>query len=162
MSGRIIKRPGWPAIAGLLVLIACACGHPSKGTDMSHSNAEGLWQQSREVAAAGEVGSLGDTYTFQYQGELVTLHLMTLGKTSWRAADDFYKLKARWQDSTLQYLTPVGQWIPLATFDGAKFVAAGDGKRREYARITPEQVADFSAGILAPDRAPFDYARSMK
>jgi len=153
----------WPRIVGLILLVASACGHSSKGIDMSHSDAEGLWQQSREVPAPGTEGhSLADTYTFKYQGGLVTLHLMTMSKTSWRSPDDFYTLKSRWQGDALQYLTPVGQWIDLATFEAGRFVASGDGKRREYARITPDQIAEFSAGILTPDRPAFDYSRSMK
>jgi hypothetical protein len=160
---RRTNMAAWPRIVCLILLVASACGHSSKGTDMSHSDAEGLWQQSREVPAPGTEGhSLADTYTFNYQGGLVTLHLMTMSKVSWRSPDDFYTLKSRWQGDTLQYLTPVGQWIDLATFEGGQFVASGDGKRREYARIMPDQIAGFSAGILKPDRPAFDYSRSMK
>lgn len=130
---------------------------------MSHSDTEGLWQQSREVPASGTEGkTLSDTYTFKYEAGLVTLRLLTISKTSWRSPDSFYTLKSRWQGDTLEYLTPVGQWVDLATFEDGHFVATGDGKRREYARIKPDQIADFSAGILKPDRAAHDYAQSMK
>jgi hypothetical protein len=150
-------------IACAILWVAVACGHSSKGTEMSHSDAEGLWQQSREVPASGSDGkTLSDVYTFRYQAGLVTLRLLTVGKTSWRSPDSFYTLKSRWQGDTLEYLTPVGDWVALATFEHGQFVATGDAKRREYARIAPDQIADFSAGILKPDRPAFDYTQSMK
>jgi len=130
---------------------------------MSHSDAEGLWQQSREVPAPGTEGkSLSDTYTFKYESGLVTLHLLTISKANWQSPDGFYTLKSRWESNTLQYLAPLGQWTDLAAFEGGQFVASGDGMRREYARITPDQVADFSAGILLAGRPVHDYARTMK
>ena len=151
------------AVAILLLSFASACAHPSKGPAMTHSDAEGLWQQACEIPAPGAGGAaLSTTYTFQYQAGVVTLRLLALGKVSWRSADDFYALKARWQGDMLQYLTPVGQWVDLASFEAGQFVALGDGKRREYDRITPDQVAEFSAGIVDPARVAFDYTRSMK
>lgn len=130
---------------------------------MSHSDAEGLWQQSQEVPAPGTEGkTLSDIYTFKYQAGLVTLRLMTVSKVSWRSPDGFYTLKSRWQGDTLEYLTPVGEWVELATLEHGQFVATGGGKRREYSRIPDAQIADFNAGILKPDRPPHDYAMSMK
>lgn len=124
---------------------------------MTHSDAEGLWQQASEAPATGTDGkSLSDIYTFKYEHGLVTLRLMAISKVSWRSPDGVYSLKSRWQGDALQYLPPTGEWTELATFEGGKFVATGDGKRREYARITPDQVADFNAAIKA-DRPAFDY-----
>jgi hypothetical protein len=128
---------------------------------MSHSDAEGLWQQSSEVAAPGTEGkSLSDIYTFKYDQGLVTVRLLTVSKMNWRSLDGFYTLKSRWQGDTLQYLAPLGQWIDLAEFENGRFVASGDGKRREYTRITPDQVADFNSAILKPDRPVFGYQRT--
>lgn len=128
---------------------------------MGHSDAEGLWQQSREVPATGAPGkSLDDTYTFRYEGGLVTLRLLVISSADWKVDDGFYVLKSRWEGNTLYYLPPVGQWTDLATFENGKFVMYGDGKKREYDRIQPAQVADFSKDILKPDRPPFDYDRT--
>jgi hypothetical protein len=150
-------------IAWLALWIASACGHPSKGTAMSHGDAEGLWQQSREVPAPGTEGnSLSGPYTFKYEAGLVTLHLPTISKASWRSPDGFYTLRTRWHGDTLQYLTPVGEWVDLASFEDGRFVVSGEGKRREYARITPDKIAEFSAGILKPGRPAHDYAQSIK
>jgi len=129
---------------------------------MSHSNAEGLWQQSQETPAPGAANNpLPDIYTFKYEHELVTVRLTSISKVSWRSPDEFYALKTRWQGDTLQYLAPLGQWTDVATFEHGHFAVSGEGLTREYARITPEQVADFNADILKP-RPPHDYARTMK
>lgn len=145
----------------LVLLVISACGHRNKGTAMSHSDAEGLWQQSSEVAALGTEGkSLSDIYTFKYDHGLVTVRLLMISKMNWRSPDGFYTLKSRWQGDTLQYLAPLGQWTDLAEFENGRFVASGDGKLREYTRITPDQVADFNAAILKPDRPVFDYQRA--
>lgn len=130
---------------------------------MTHSDAEGLWQQAREIPAPSTEGQvLSDTYTFKYEAGQVTLRLLTISKVSWRSPDGVYVLKSRWQGDTLEYLTPVGQWVDLATFEHGQFIATGDGKRREYARISPDQVAEFSADIIKPGRPAHDYAQSIK
>lgn len=128
---------------------------------MSHSNAEGLWQQSREVPAPDTAGkSLSDIYTFKYEGDLVTLRLLAVSPPTWASADSFYALKARWQGDTLEYLAPLGQWTELASFEHGQFVMAGDGVKREFVRIAPDQVADFNADIRKAARPAFDYARA--
>jgi hypothetical protein len=130
---------------------------------MSHNDAEGLWQQSREIPAPGtEAKSLPDTYTFKYEGGLVTLRLLSMSPVSWQSADGFYTLKSRWEGDVLQYQAPLGQWTELAAFEHGRFAVSGDGMTREFARITPDQVADFNADILKPGRPLHDYSRSMK
>jgi hypothetical protein len=130
---------------------------------MSHSDAEGLWQQSREVPAPGTEGkSLSDTYTFKYEHGLVTLRLLVISKVSWKSPDGFYTLKSRWVGDTLEYLAPLGQWTEVAVFEHGQFVASGSGKRREFVRITPDQVVDYNADILKANRTAHDYERTMK
>jgi hypothetical protein len=90
---------------------------------MSHNDAEGLWQQSRETPTPGTEGkSLPDTYTFKYEGGLVTLRLLSISPVSWQSADGVYALNARWDGDVLQYLAPLGQWTELATFLHGRFV----------------------------------------
>jgi hypothetical protein len=144
----------------LILLLVSACGH-TKGNAMTHSDAEGLWQQAREVPAPGaDARHLPDIDAFKYEHELVTLRLMAFPKVSWRSADGFYALKSRWQGDTLQYLPPTGEWTDLAVFQNGGFVATGDGMRREYARIAPDQVAERNADLRKPDRPVFDYEQT--
>ena len=147
------------SILTLVLVLASACDHSGKGTAMSHSDAEGLWQQAREIPATNAQGTLDDTYTFRYEHGLVTLRLLVVSKVNWKSADGFYTLESRWDGNTLSYRAPLGQWSQLATLENGKFVVYGDGKKREYERIQPDQVADFSKPILT-DRAPFDYDRA--
>jgi hypothetical protein len=91
---------------------------------------------------------------------MVTMRLLVVSDVDWRSNDGFYTLETRWDGNTLYYRAPLGQWSAVATLENDKFVAYGDGKKREYERIQPDQVADFSKEILAPGRAPFDYSRT--
>lgn len=130
---------------------------------MSHGDREGLWQQSREVPAPGTEGkNLPDTYTFKYEREQVTIRLMVLSSATWVSPDGVYALKSRWQGDTLQYLAPSGQWADLAEFENDRFVVSGDGFKREYARVTPEQVPAYNADIVKLGRQLFDYRQTMK
>jgi hypothetical protein len=155
MKRGIVKRF---VIACVVLLFTSTCGHSRGGAAMSHSDAEGLWQQAREIPTSGGVGKrLDDTYTFKYEHDLVTLRLLVVSKARWKSDDSFYALKARWEGNTLYFLPPLGQWTALAAFEDGKFVMYGDGKKREYERVAPEQVAEFSKDILRPDRSVFDY-----
>jgi hypothetical protein len=147
----------------LIVLFMIACGHNDKETPMSHSDAEGLWQQVREVPTPGTEGkSLPEIYTFRYQRDLITLRLLVISNATWASPDGVYTLKSRWQGNTLQYLAPAGQWADLATFEDGRFVVSGDGLKREYVRVTPSQVPEYNADILKADRPVFDYSHTMK
>lgn len=163
MSCSAVIRTRYDVILCLIAISGIICGHSDKGTAMSHSDAEGLWQQSREVPAPGtESKSLPDTYTFKYQADLVTLRLLVISRASWASPDGVYTLKSRWQGDTLQYLAPAGQWVDLARFESGQFVVSGDGMKREYARITPDQVPEYNADILKAGRRVFDYSRTTK
>jgi hypothetical protein len=147
----------------LVFLFTSACGHLSKGAAMSHADAEGLWQQSREVPAPGTEGkSLLQVHTFKYQSGLVTMRLLVISSATWASPDGVYTLKSRWQGDTLQWLAPSGQWDDLADFKNGRFVISGDGVMREFARITPDQIVDYNAAILKPDRPVFDYGHMRK
>lgn len=121
--------------------------------------AEGIWQQSKEVAAEVPADQhLSNTTAFQYQDGCVTMYLLSISKFRYASDDSFYKLSAKWEGNVLYFRFPNGTWDALATFTNGHFEAYGDGKRREFERVTPEQVAEYSKGILKPDRALFDYS----
>jgi hypothetical protein len=50
------------------------------------------------------------------------------------------------------HLAPAGQWVDVASFEDGRFVVSGDGMKREYARITPDRVPEYSADILKHPR----------
>jgi hypothetical protein len=98
-------------------------------------------------------------FTFAYDGEYVTLRLLTLRTGQWKSADDFYKLQSRWEGNTLYYRPPFGSWTELASFEDGRFVNVGNGKKRIFGKITDEQVVPWNAAILSPGREAHDYRR---
>ena len=149
-------------IAGALLMGYLSCNPPGNKTTMQGTtmkDAEGIWQQASEVKAETAPGQhLSDTYTFQYAQGHVTMALLAISKFKGTSDDGFYLLDSRWEGNKLLIRFPNGDWDELATFQNGHFEQYGDGLRREYARITPDQVAPFSKGILKADRELYDYS----
>jgi hypothetical protein len=124
------------------------------------AHTHGLWQFQSEIAFEHEPGrQVHDIFTFAYDGVCVTLRLLTLDEGRWKSADDFYKLQAKWEGSTLYYRPPFGPWTELASFEDGRFVNVGNGRKRIFGKITDDQVVPWNAAILTPGRAPHDYRR---
>lgn len=121
--------------------------------------AQGLWQFVREEPVADDRGrQVNDCMTFCLEGDSVVLRLLSLHAGRWKAADDFYRLAARWQGRMLQYRPPFGDWADLASFERGRFIDVGNGKRRIFARIEPDEVLDWNRAVLRR-RAAHDYRR---
>jgi hypothetical protein len=124
-----------------------------------HEDAIGLWQlcETQQVPDDGRGRLTNDAYIFRYDGDTVTLRLVTVNPAMWKSDDDFYRLAARWDGDMLTYRPPFGDWAELAEFRGDHFEDVGGGTRRIFERIGEDQVADWNRAILAP-RAPHDYS----
>jgi hypothetical protein len=124
-----------------------------------HSDAIGLWQlrDTQEIADDGSGRLTNDVYIFRYDGQTVTLRLMTLHPGPWKSEDDFYRVAARWNDSMLEYRPPFGDWTEIGAFHGDHFEDVGSGIRRVFGRIGEDEVADWNRAILKP-REPHDYS----
>jgi hypothetical protein len=126
---------------------------------VSADRASGLWQVREEVPVDDDAGRLvNDVYIFRFDGETVTLRLLTPRIGQWKSDDDFYRVAAEWRGDTLFYRPPFGDWVELATFEDDRFVDVGSGRKRIFGRIDDSEVADWNAAILAP-REPHDYRR---
>jgi hypothetical protein len=124
---------------------------------VSAERASGLWQVREDVPVDDDGGRLAnDVYIFRYDGETVTLRLLTTRIGQWKSDDDFYRLAAEWRGDTLFYRPPFGDWAELATFEDDRFVDVGSGRKRIFGKIDESEVADWNAAILAP-REPHDY-----
>jgi hypothetical protein len=124
-----------------------------------HEDAIGLWQL-RETQTVEDDGSgrlTNDAYTFRYDGDTVTLRLLTTNPAMWKSDDDFYRLAARWDGDMLSYKPPFADWAELAAFKGDHFEDVGGGTRRIFERITDDAVPDWNRAILKP-REPHDYS----
>jgi hypothetical protein len=124
-----------------------------------HDDAIGLWQlretQSTDDDAGGRLTN--DAYIFRYDGDTVTLRLVTMNPAMWKSDDDFYRLAARWDGDMLSYRPPFADWAELAAFKGDHFEDVGGGTRRIFGRIADDEVADWNRAILTP-REPHDYS----
>jgi hypothetical protein len=123
-------------------------------------DASGLWQVNQEVAVADDGGRPGgDTVIFRFDGDTVTMSLLALHPGPLRSDDGFYRLAAECRDDELWYRPPFGDWVQLATFEDGHFVDIGSGRKRIFARISDDDVAEWSRAILSP-RARHDYGAS--
>jgi hypothetical protein len=90
---------------------------------------------------------------FRCHGDTVTLWLMTRKAWQHRSADDYYRVKARWQGNDLYILYPYGRWEKFATFADGKFREAnGDGPPWVFEKVRPTPP-------LSRVREPYDYRR---
>jgi hypothetical protein len=131
----------------------------SKPSDTKRDAAIGLWQlRATETVEDDVSGRLtNDAYIFRYDGDTVTLRLITTNPAMWKSDDDFYRLATRWDGDMLTYRPPFTDWTELASFDGDHFEDVGSGTRRIFGRISDDEVADWNRAILTP-REPHDYS----
>jgi hypothetical protein len=119
---------------------------------MSHEDAIGLWQlrETQQVDDDGSGRLTNDAYTFRYDGETVTLRLLTTNPAMWRSDDDVYRLESRWAGDMLTYRPPFGDWAELAAWRGDHFEDAGGGTRRIFARVDEDEVPEWNRAVVAP------------
>src|SRR5437016_2440017 len=93
--------------------------------------AVGLWAVSVEQVdrlnriadAAGENVYYAGAAPFYFDGETVTMSLVTEKVWEWHSEDDYYRLRAKWIGDDLYWLAPFGGWGKLATFRAGVFEA---------------------------------------
>jgi hypothetical protein len=121
-------------------------------------NLAGIWQAKKEVNIDDDKGKeINEHYVFYYKGDSVTIRLINMHPVFWKSEDDFYKLKAKLENNTLYYLPPFGNWTELAVLENNQFVIIGNGKKRIFKRILPEEVFDWNKAILKENRSLHDY-----
>jgi hypothetical protein len=121
----------------------------------------GLWQFQREESVDDDGGRPArNTRLFKFDGDTVTLRLLSPHRQWWSSPDNFYRLAARFDDDTLSYRPPFGDWTQLATFEDDGFVEIGGGRKRIFAKIEGTALAERDRPILAP-REAHDYRRRV-
>ena len=121
------------------------------------AQATGLWQVAEDVPVTDDGGRAAlDTYIFAFDGETVTLRLVTTTLGQWKSEDDFYRLAAECRGEALYFRLPFADWLELATFEDGRFVQVGSGRKRIFARIADGEVAGWNRAILA-SREVHDY-----
>lgn len=113
---------------------------------------------AREVEAETEADQhLTNTIIFKYEDGHVTMALLAISKFKGASEDGYYKLSSRWQGDDLSIRFPNGAWEEFASFRSGHFELLGDGIRREFERITPEQVEPRHLGLIKTGREVFEY-----
>lgn len=120
--------------------------------------AEGIWQFVRDEPVEDDHGKkMSDLFTFRYGDSAVTIRLMSLSPFFQSSSDGFYTLKCQWTGNTLQYLSPSGSWTELAEFGNGEFVKYGNGKKRIFKKISPDEVVEWNRAILKEGRELYNY-----
>lgn len=137
------------------------CNNLHKMDKIDFKKSEGLWQFSETVpdSVNNQTSSgLTDQYTFLIKNSLITISLFSDQLSKWKSDDDVYILKTKWENNTLLYLPPVGDWTPLANFDGETFYMSDGNQKKIFRKILTNEVVKWNTAILKPDRIPFAYS----
>jgi hypothetical protein len=125
-----------------------------------HPEAIGLWRVpvgERERFSPG-VMSLPGIVRFLYDGQTVTLSLMTEKEWMWKSPDDHYRLEMEWKGDMLFYRPPFGGMTPLARFVGDHF-ESGDGKPPwRFESVPSRDACDAQDLVLLAERKVHDYS----
>ena len=121
---------------------------------------DGLWQFSEtvpDISNQQTSSGLTDQYTFLIDNGLITISLFSEQLTKWKADDDVYVLRTKWENNTLLYLPPLGNWTPLADFDGEVFYMSDGRQKKIFRKILKNDVVKWNSAIIKPNRVPFSY-----
>lgn len=140
----------WLALTVLFAVVVAVCSTDGAftGNDAELTSGPiGLWtvsdDQFREVneQAADRDGLLFLwSPPFYFDGESAVLYLWAPKAWIWRSADDHYRVKTKWVDGTLYYLSPFGGWQGFATFRNDRFEREDSGIIWKYERAAPNRV----------------------
>ncbi len=128
---------------------------------MDIKKAKGLWQFYEMIIDTNgqpTPSGINDQFTFNLSDELITISLFADHPIPWKAEDDVYLLKSKWDNNTLLYLPPAGEWSPLADFDGEIFFQSDGGNKRVFKKIQENEVISWNMDIIKKGRSPFDYS----
>jgi len=144
----------------LYSILAITCNNQQKMDNKDLKKSEGIWQFNEIVPDTdNQVTSSGltDQYTFFISDGLITISLFSDQLTNWKSEDDVYILKTKWENNTLFYLPPAGDWTSLADFNGEIFYMSDGKQKRIFRKILKEKVVKWNEAILKPGRIAFDY-----
>jgi len=94
---------------------------------------------------------------FLYDGESVTLQLLTEHAWMYRTRDDHYRVASRWNGDVLQYRPPFGQWAALARFRDGHFESIGDKPPWRYLDVRSRAGCEADDLPLLAARPVHDY-----
>ncbi len=157
------------SIIFLLGMITASCGTQhinlvGKSTYAVESNIfsnekEGLWMIDEERSIMGEGQILTPAFhntIFKFDGTYITMRLFFWSWTPY-SEDGFYKLKTKWSNDTLLYLSPLSVWEPdwveLGVYKNKTYTSNyvngnGDSCKWVYRKISMAEVSNADKAVL--------------
>ncbi len=133
---------------------------PSKVDKLDKTNAIGYWQipQDKQKIEKDKIVIYPGNDLFFFDNSFVTLYLFSKHDWMWKTEDNFYKLKSKWENDSLYYLPPFGDWTFLAKFDGTNFITENKDENViwKYDKIKKEEIDRNNISILK-DRKVHNY-----
>jgi hypothetical protein len=144
----------------LYAIFVLTCNNKENMNNINVKKVDGLWQFSEtvpDISNQQTSSGLTDQYTFLIDNGLITISLFSEQLTKWKADDDVYVLRTKWENNTLLYLPPLGNWTPLADFDGEVFYMSDGRQKKIFRKILKNDVVKWNSAIIKPNRVPFSY-----
>jgi hypothetical protein len=94
---------------------------------------------------------------FYFDGETITMHLLSMKTWMWRSEDDHYRVGAKWVGDDLYWLPPFGQWSKQATFRNGQFEVEGADGVWKYEHVPLNQVPEELQPLVI-ERKKHDYS----
>ncbi|MGB3073943.1 MAG: hypothetical protein WBB36_01410 [Chitinophagales bacterium] len=119
----------------------------------------GFWQFDKMLDnQVSYENQINDHFTFYYNDDEVIVRLTSTSPSKWESSDGIYRLKAKWESDKLFYLSPMGEWIELATYEDGRFVQCGIGKKKLFRKINIDEIAAWNKDFAKEDRLQFEYS----
>lgn len=143
----------------LILLPMSLLSQSSNTTIMNHnSQAAGLWGFDFQQPAPDMIGNHPTSImNFLLEDGFLTIRLMNVSGMPEPDADEFFKLRTKWDGAKLFYLAPGGSWQPFAFFKDNAFEMIGMEKSYHFKRITNGEIKEWNASLLREDRPPYVY-----
>jgi hypothetical protein len=135
---------GAPVVLSLLWLWWSIDIPPGPGTP----GPAGIWQAVPKPPSAGGPDS------FRFDGQYVTLQLMTTKAWEWSPNDSHWRLESRWEGDDLYCRGPYGNWWKVATFVNGRFENEAGGVFRKAGWWS---LGGYERSLLW-NRSPYDYS----
>ncbi len=124
----------------------------------SHHNVAGIWGFDHSTPAPHQIGNHPiSIMNFLIEGDFLTIRLIDISGMREPGADEFFKLRLKWEGDELFYLPPVGNWHAFADYRNGTFVMYGQERNYLFKRIPADEIPAWNADLLRADRAPFVY-----
>lgn len=118
-----------------------------------------IWQLDRQEETSIDSGrSISDVYAFIFENGDLIINLPSMSSAAGVPDDDIYRIKTKWKENELYIFPPLGdKWELFAIWDDNRFVMFGNGKKKIFKKIKPDEIAPWQKNLLKPGREMWSY-----